>query len=274
METGLAKHGYTVDYGFFNGTCDGSDRQPVQTERSVTDATIEGLGKFAVKCDTTAAKMKAGEAHPDLIKTGENLNRDTNRYEPVYITWEQGTPDRQRRAVELAIHALEGDARHARAHARYLLEMADRLHGAALVAISDLERAAMDEAAARARNKVKVDVKTGTVTGAFGSKAERKAELDKINRAFEKCTRQLQDIYLAMPSDQRTDANTAVYYAPMYPHQWKPKHSAAALREFPQAAAIVAQIEELVTARESVKSAPLTRTTTSSTPTHTQDTPK
>jgi len=130
------------------------------------------------------------------------------------------------------------------------------LHGTALVAISDMERAAMDEAAARAANKAKVDIKAGTVTGTFASKAERKAELDKINHAFSKCTDELQEFYLRIPHDQRTPAQMEVYYTPMYPHQWKPKHSAAALKEFPQAATIVAKIEDLVAAREAVKSAP------------------
>jgi len=256
MVTGLAKHGYTVDYGQFNGTCRGSDHQPVQTERSLTDATIEGLGKFAVECDEAAAKMKAGTAHPNLIRTGEKLNRETNRYEPVYITWKEGTPDQQRRALEVAIHSLERDARHARTDARNLKEMADRLHGTPLLEISELERAAMAEAAAARANKARVDLTTGTVTGAFGSQADRKAELAKINRAFEKCIKELGALYLSIPHDQRTDAQMEVYYAPMYPHQWKPRHSKAALKEFPQAAAIVAKIEELVAAREAVKNAP------------------
>jgi len=30
----LAKHGYTVDYGYFNGTCSGSDKQPLELETS------------------------------------------------------------------------------------------------------------------------------------------------------------------------------------------------------------------------------------------------
>lgn len=30
----LAKHGYTVDYGYFSGTCSGSDRKPLELETS------------------------------------------------------------------------------------------------------------------------------------------------------------------------------------------------------------------------------------------------
>lgn len=40
---GLAKHGYTVDWGFFNGTCHGSDELPIQLDRTLADKTIASL---------------------------------------------------------------------------------------------------------------------------------------------------------------------------------------------------------------------------------------
>jgi len=39
----LAKHGYTVSWGFFNGICDGADNLPLQLSRSLVDSTIDGL---------------------------------------------------------------------------------------------------------------------------------------------------------------------------------------------------------------------------------------
>jgi hypothetical protein len=256
MGTVLAKHGYTVEYGYFNGTCRGSDRQPIQTERTITDATIVGLGKFAAECDESAANLRAGTTHPSRIKTGEKLNPATSRYEAVYIAWEAGSDYQKLQAVERAVNGAERDASHARAHARSLKKMAEELHGTALVAIDDFRKAA-DEAKARKAAKPTVDVKAATVSGAFGSKAARKEELDKINRLYSKQIDALQAIYLALPSHERElGKRTEVYYAPMYPHQWKAKHSALALKEFPQAAAIVAEIEQLVAAREAVKAAP------------------
>jgi hypothetical protein len=245
---GLAKHGYTVEFGYFQGTCRGSRRPPVQQDRAITDATIVGLGEYAKECDASAERFGSGAALPKRIKTGEKLNRVTYKYEPVYIEFATGTADQQRTAIGLAIAECESDARHARAHARDLKKMADELHGTPLVLI-------VDEPKVKVAKPV-VDVKAGTVTGSFGSKAARKAELDKITRAYEKQIRALQDICLSIPHDQRSEEQSEVYYAPMYPHHWKPKHSALALKVFPQAAGIMVAIEELVAAREVVKNAP------------------
>lgn len=248
MGTTLAKHGYTVEFGYFNGTCRGSDRQPVQTDRTITDATIESLGRYAAECDESAARLRDGAISPGRIRTGDKLNRTTYKYEATYIAFADGTLAQQVRAVEMAVAGAESDARGARAHAVGLQQMADKYHGTAWVLI-------VDEPKATPASKPVVDVKTATVTGAFGSKAARKEELDKINRAFEKQIHNLQAIYLAIPHDQRTEEGSQVYYAPMYPHQWKPKHSAQALKVFPQATDIVKAIEELVAAREAVKAA-------------------
>lgn len=250
MGTTLAKHGYTVEFGFFRGTCDGSDRQPVQIERSHTDATIVWLREYAEREDSVVAQLKAGKMHPTRIKTGQELNRSTFKYEPVYIEWSAGTVEQQRKAVELAIAMSESDARHARAHAKGLAQMANLFHGRPLVAIADLE------AKAAPAPQAVVDVKAGKVIGAFGSKAARKNEMDKLNREYERLHRAIQEIYLALPHGQRTEAKTEVYYGPMGLHQWRAKHSAQALKEFPQAADLVAQIEELVKAREAIKAAP------------------
>jgi hypothetical protein len=250
MGTVLAKHGYTVEFGYFNGTCHGSGQVPIQTDRFIADQTSKGLEGYAADCESSAKRLKSGSVHPTHINTGRTkLDPHTYTHEPVYIEWAQGTPYQQRVAVERAVAEAERDARHARDHARSLREMADRLHGTALVAIVDLQPTPKAP-------KPMVDVQTAKVHGTFASKAARKAELDKITRAFEACTRELQALYLALPLDQRTDAKEDVYYAPMYPHQWRPEHSAAALREFPQAGVIVAKIEELVAAREAVKNAP------------------
>ena len=40
---GLAKHGYTVDWGFFDGICEGTDELPIQLDRTLADKTIISL---------------------------------------------------------------------------------------------------------------------------------------------------------------------------------------------------------------------------------------
>lgn len=245
---GLASHGYTVEFGYFRGTCSGSGKAPVQNERTLTDATIDALHEYAAGCDASARNLKSGVSFPSRIHTGDKLNRQTFKYEPQYIAFSEGTADQQAHAIKLAIMEAESDARGARGHAKGLKEMADRLHGTELVLIVDEPTVAKPVAT--------VDVKAAKVTGAFGSKAARKAELDKLSRRFDRLRDELQDMYLALPRDARTEAKTEIYYGPTYLNHWRAKHSEAVLREFPKAANIVTEIEQLVAAREAVKAAP------------------
>lgn len=256
MPDGMANHGYTVEFGYFSGICRGSHKPPVQQQRTITDATIVGLGEYAEAQDALVEEFKAGTTTPKRIEAGRKLNPKTYRYAPVYIEFSAGTPEQQAKAVELTVGECERDAQGARSAAAALKDMADRLHGTELVLIDDFMKAAREAAAKKAASPT-VDVKAGKVYGAFGSKAARKEELDKINRAYGKEIDKLQAIYLSLSAYERgLGKRMEVYYAPMYPHQWKPKHSALALKEFPQAAEIVAKIEELVKVREAIKAAP------------------
>jgi len=256
----LAKHGYTVDYGYFSGTCRGSDNRPVQTDRTITDDTVTGLGVYAAQRAADAEKLKAGDTHPTKIKTGEKFNTTTRRFEPVLIDFAAGTPVQQHDAVQAAIARAESEAGHARAHAVSLKKMADELHGKPLVAIDDF-RKAQDEARAAKRTTAVVDMKAATVSGTFGSKAARKEELDKISRKFEKEYDKIREVYLALPRDAEgrrvaTEQQTEVYYGCHYPHEFTAKRRAAVLKAFPQCADIVAELDTLVAARNAVKSAP------------------
>ncbi len=250
MGRSVAKHGYTVTWGRFLRICRGSGKAPVQFERSLTDATIQELGGYAAECDDEVRRYKDGTLQPARIKTGEKLNRTTYKYEGVYIPFAEGALEQQQRAVEMAIAQSEGDARGARAHALDLKKMADELHGTALMAIVDLQPPPKAP-------KATVDVKAAKVYGTFGSKAARKAELDKLSRVYGKARNVIQGMTLAVPYDERTEAQNELYYGmPHDLHNWRAKYSAKALEVFPQAADIVATIEELVKARNAVKAAP------------------
>ena len=42
----LAKHGYTVDFGYFDGVCTGSDRKPLEVDKSFSEATIVRISEW------------------------------------------------------------------------------------------------------------------------------------------------------------------------------------------------------------------------------------
>jgi hypothetical protein len=69
----LAKHGYTVEWGFFNGTCGGSDRKPLEVEKTFTETIIAQLREtVAPKADKLAADLRAGAVQPKWRKGWKN----------------------------------------------------------------------------------------------------------------------------------------------------------------------------------------------------------
>jgi hypothetical protein len=50
---GLAKHGYDVSWGFFNGVCSGADNLPIQLDRTLADKTIASLDKKIASLQTS-----------------------------------------------------------------------------------------------------------------------------------------------------------------------------------------------------------------------------
>lgn len=72
MRTGvIAKHGYTVEHGYFQGECPGSGLLSLHTERSKCDAEIKRSRETAASCRETAAKYKAGTLFPAYAWNGE-----------------------------------------------------------------------------------------------------------------------------------------------------------------------------------------------------------
>jgi hypothetical protein len=256
----VAKHGYTVTWGYFNGTCQGSGKRPAEHDVSHTRVVI----KF---CTDTAALHDAAVA---CLKDGSSVPNTFNRYNPakivktrsargqVYTTTggddvlpiAQATPAERAKAIALAIHDEEMHASGLRSHADMLTRFVLVRLGQPLYVAAELDAPKVKEAAPT------VDVATATVVGTYKTKAARKEALDKLNRAYEKCRTTVQNAYLALPHAERTEAKTEVYYGPYQLNHWRAKHSAAVLNEFPSLASTVAEIEALVKAREAVKAAP------------------
>lgn len=92
--------------------------------------------------------------------------------------------------------------------------------------------------------------------GGYTTKKARKDDLDKLNRVFDTKRKAIQDACLAVPHDDRTEAQNAIYWGPMQLSHWRPKHGAAVIKEFPALTPIVQDIEALVAERARIKAAP------------------
>jgi hypothetical protein len=256
----VAKHGYTVDWGYFNGTCQGSGKAPAEHDVSLTNTVIRFCTEAAASHDDSITDLKNGTTvpatferwNPTKIVTrksrfGGGTYTTTGDNDVLPIVY--ATPAERARAIAIAIHDHEMHASGLRSHAQGLTQFVLPRHGQPLFAVADMVPAVKPAAPV-------VDVKAGKVEGAFATKAARKEALDKLSRAYDKCRNVIQGAYLALPHAERTEAKTEVYYGPYQLNHWRAKHSAAVLNEFPSLASTVAEIEALVKAREAVKAAP------------------
>ena len=84
----LAKHGYTVDFGYFNGTCHGSDELPFEVSKDVAEAS---LAKAAARRDELLAKADAvsltgnedGTVWVAMRRKGANTGKTVTSWERV-----------------------------------------------------------------------------------------------------------------------------------------------------------------------------------------------
>jgi hypothetical protein len=240
----LAKHGYQVKgWGYFHGVCQGSDTYPLEHDRTLCDRICETLTSHAAEQAKAAEAFRTGKQTPQFV-WGKYLpeKRDYER-----IDWAQGTELQQRDEVNRLVWLCENEARHARAHVDCMQKLAARVHGQALVEIKKVERVVPVQPT--------VDVEAGKVTGVYATKAARQADLNKLQREYEACRKVLSNLYLRSPDRHSDKEATSLYYGVSSLSQWRPKHSALALRLYPQAAEVVQRIEALAKTREAVKNA-------------------
>lgn len=254
----IAKHGYTVDFGYFHGVCPGGrGHKPAELDVSFTHKVILDCTEGAKDEDRIATALRNGTTLPESFERWNKDLRITKRnswgkeyqtngaYERLPIA--QATEEELKRTVASLIHAHEMRARGLRDHAKTLTAFVLPRLGQPLYDTNAVKPVVPDAV---------VDVKAAKVEGTFKTKAARKNALDKLSRNFDLQKRALQDLCLDVPNHERTKAQDEVYWGPSELHHWRPKHSAKVLEVFPQATKIVADIEMLVKAREAVKAAP------------------
>lgn len=131
----LAKHGYTVDWGFFNGTCSGSDKQPLEIDTAHNVAIVEALYQRAADLE----KRAAGEITEVQVDVGRELvnGKAVRKYRWVDRAEFEATQPRWAKFDEAANArraALQRQASHLCAHAAELSHLRETRHGQPLIA--------------------------------------------------------------------------------------------------------------------------------------------
>lgn len=161
----LAKHGYTVDWGYFHGVCRGADIKPLEVERRMTDSIIKELREIvAPKADKLAADLRSGAVQPKYyIEKIENKKRVQ-----VEVTRDQIDDYLAGQFVARAVYGAESEARNARSHASAMEKLIAARFGQPLYPV---------EAEAKKELKPGARVRIGGKTGWTGEVIEIK---DKV----------------------------------------------------------------------------------------------
>jgi len=260
----MAKHGYKVaGFGYFAGVCRGAGQTPLEVSREFLDATVVGLTDWAARADQAAADFKSGARTPSQVQkrndTGYGLTtkgqyRGRHWVEglPIMIGWDAANAIERSKGLAEAIERQEFQARQARDHIDFLINLAARVYSQPLK-VRSFEKVVKP---APATVDVAAVIATGTCEFQFKTKAARKQALERVSHEFDKLTRSIRDMHLALPSEARKPSEELYFTIPHNPHEWRPKHAAACLAVFPKSASIVEEIEKLIAARNAIKAAP------------------
>ena len=127
----MAKHGYTVDFGYFNGVCHGDSFQPIEKDRTKLDANIAEVNKQIDGDVALLADLKSGKKFPvqGRSRFGKTLPwAELNEYE-------------QRQARETSIYHTESRIRAGKAWVEMMLKLADEVHGQPLQEVVQVKKA-------------------------------------------------------------------------------------------------------------------------------------
>ena len=145
----MAKHGYTVESGWFEGECPGSHNLPLEVERTMTDNIIEDLTRSADRIQKQADNIIIVVPYHYTVRTG-NYGSEKRTVNIMEDTLESTFADLGKRVysvkaqwddmVEQYRWKLKGQVRFLRAHFEMMAKLIDKRHGNDLVAVERIER--------------------------------------------------------------------------------------------------------------------------------------
>lgn len=127
----LAHHGYTVEWGYFHGTCYGAKELPLEVSRELLDKNVAGALREADNLEDKALKLEQRELDPVHGKVRDGSDRRGYKLVPYD---ELSEPMKAKARIEL-VASCRAEARHLRSWAPMMQKLADEVHGKPLVEV-------------------------------------------------------------------------------------------------------------------------------------------
>ena len=124
----IAKHGYTVDFGFFNGTCGGSGFLPLQKDREELDLQTSAWEKQANKMlSLTVSDIQAVPVRVSMNRVTKILNMEESAY--IHAHRNQPYAPSFEQAAQIKIANIHSRAQGLLNHSADMKKLADETFG-------------------------------------------------------------------------------------------------------------------------------------------------
>lgn len=131
----MAKHGYTVEDGWFNGVCPGSRYAPMQVERTVAEGVIKTVKQDVEVLLKEAAELENGVLFPSIavIRNPKSTNFK-DRY--ISIPFNDATIGQQKIQVSREISEKSYRARQGETFAKYMEKLLNEVFNTPLIEVN------------------------------------------------------------------------------------------------------------------------------------------
>lgn len=129
----MAKHGYTVECGWFQGVCAGKNFVPMQVSREHTDKLVAQVRKEVIDMISKADRVASGSVKPTTIT--RNINGRNSLGGKETIQFADATEREQKQAIESLEWDLRRSAQMGTDYANMMVAIADEFHGKELVKV-------------------------------------------------------------------------------------------------------------------------------------------
>lgn len=130
----MAKHGYTVESGWFQGVCAGKHFAPIQVSRDDTDKLIATVREQVLEMIVKADKVASGELKPATITRHPHSKKAME-----FVPFAEATSWEQRDAIRALEWNYRRTAEMGTSFAKMMTEVADKYHGKALTEVAKKE---------------------------------------------------------------------------------------------------------------------------------------
>lgn len=126
----MAKHGYTVEQGWFNGVCSGEHYAPMQVSRERADQIVAQVRREVEELKVQVVKIARREADPTSVqKPGEYVRRGEK---PTFVEFASLPAYQQADVIRQMVWNTENRIRMGTSFADQLEALANRVHGTEL----------------------------------------------------------------------------------------------------------------------------------------------